>query len=157
MTIPTAIVLWQQGFLQLDFNNIDIQKSVLASAGLGVVGSAVATALFYILVQRAGGLFASLVTYGIPFVALFWGFIDKEPITWIEIICLGIILVGVYLANRPDKKESETSLASLSQSNFRKSIIKLNRHYFFFFCSKVFFNNNGKFICYLLHFMLQHL
>jgi drug/metabolite transporter (DMT)-like permease len=121
MTIPTAIVLWQQDFLQLDFNNIDIQKAVLASAGLGVVGSAVATALFYILVQRAGGLFASLVTYGIPFVALFWGFIDKEPITWIEIICLGIILVGVYLANRTDKKESESPLASLSQSNFQKT------------------------------------
>ena len=118
MVIPTAIVLWQQGFLQLDFNNINIQKSVLASVGLGVVGSAIATALFYILVQRAGGLFASLVTYGIPFVALFWGFIDKEPITWIEIICLGIILFGVYLANRPDKKESETIAAPLSKSDF---------------------------------------
>lgn len=103
MLIPTGIVLWQQDFLFLDFNNRGIQNAIWMSAGLGIVGSAFATALFYMLVQRAGGLFASLVTYGIPFIALFWGFIDGEKITWIEFICLGIILLGVYLANRPEK------------------------------------------------------
>ena len=71
-----------------------------ACLGLGVIGSAVATALFYFLVQKAGGLFASLVTYGIPFVALFWGFIYGEKITVVEIVCLAVILGGVYLANR---------------------------------------------------------
>lgn len=108
MIIPTSIVLYLQGFLQLDFSNVGVQQSLLASAGLGVAGSAIATALFYVLVIRAGGLFASLVTYGIPFIALSWGFVDGERITWIEIFCLGIILLGVYLANRPDKKESNT-------------------------------------------------
>jgi drug/metabolite transporter (DMT)-like permease len=109
MTIPSGIILWQQGFLYLDFANTGVQRSVWASIGLGIGGSAIATALFYILVQRAGGLFASLVTYGIPFIALFWGFMDGEKITWIEIICLAIILFGVYLANRPDRKESEVN------------------------------------------------
>ncbi len=109
MIIPTGLVLWQQGFLQLDFNDKIIKDAVLMSVALGIVGSAIATALFYILVQRAGGLFASLVTYGIPFVAIFWGFMDGENITWIEIICLSIILLGVYLANRPDKKNKETT------------------------------------------------
>ena len=102
LIIPTAIVLWQQGFLQLDFTNSHLQLAVIASASLGIVGSAIATALFYVLVQKAGGLFASLVTYGIPFVALFWGFAYGEKITLIEIVCLGIILLGVYLANRND-------------------------------------------------------
>lgn len=104
MLIPTGILLWQQDFLSLDFRNKGIQNAIWMSAGLGIVGSAFATALFYMLVQRAGGLFASLVTYGIPFIALFWGFIDGEKITWIEFICLGIILIGVYLANRPDRE-----------------------------------------------------
>ena len=108
MVIPTGIVLWQQHFFSLDFTNPGIQHAVIASAGLGIVGSAIATALFYILVKRAGGLFASLVTYGIPFIALFWGYIDNEKISAIQIVCLGIILLGVYLANRPDKKESNT-------------------------------------------------
>ncbi len=108
MTIPSGFVLWQQGFLQLNFNDKHVQDSIWASAGLGVAGSAIATALFYILVKRAGILFASLVTYGIPFIALFWGFRDGEKITWVKLLCLSIILLGVYLANRPDKKESNT-------------------------------------------------
>jgi len=108
MTIPAGIILWQQGFHQINFNDVHVQNSVWASIGLGIGGSAIATALFYILVQRAGILFASLVTYGIPFIALFWGFIDGEKITWVKPLCLAIILLGVYLANRPDKKESNT-------------------------------------------------
>ena len=100
MTIPTAFILWQQGFFDLDFSNQALHWPIIAAIMLGIAGSAIATALFYILVQRAGGLFASLVTYGIPFVALFWGFIYGEKITVPEIICLGIILLGVYLANK---------------------------------------------------------
>ena len=117
MTIPTGIILWQQGFFQLDFNNPTVKNAVITTTGLGIVGSAVATALFYVLVQKAGALFASLVTYGIPFIALIWGFFDKEKITWIEIICLSIILLGVYLANRPDKKISELLQNSLTQAD----------------------------------------
>ncbi len=105
MSIPAGIILWQQDFLQLDFSNATVQRAIGASVVLGLAGSAIATALFYILVKRAGGLFASLVTYGIPFVALFWGFLDNEEITWVQVICLGIILLGVYLANRPEKRE----------------------------------------------------
>jgi len=104
MTIPTAIVLWQQQFLSVDFTNTVVQNSVIASVALGVAGSAIATALFYILVKRAGGLFASLVTYGIPFVALLWGVFDHEKITWLQVACLGLILFGVYLANRPERE-----------------------------------------------------
>ncbi len=99
LILPTAIVLWQQDFLQLDFSDVHVRWAITASAALGIVGSAIATALFYTLVQRASGLFASLVTYGVPFVALFWGFVFGEKITLLEIICLGIILVGVFLAN----------------------------------------------------------
>lgn len=106
MVIPAGIILWQQGFLQLDFNDPGVQDSVWASAGLGVAGSAIATALFYILVKRAGILFASLVTYGIPFIALLWGLYDGEKITWVKLLCLAIILLGVYLANRPEKKKA---------------------------------------------------
>ena len=76
-----------------------------ASVGLGIVGSAIATALFYILVQRAGGLFASLVTYGIPFVALFWGFIDGEKITWVQPFALALFCWGFILPTGPIKRK----------------------------------------------------
>src|SRR5688572_4986607 len=104
MCMPAALVLWQQDFLSVDFSDSNVQWALINCLLLGTVGSAFATVLFYLLLQKAGGLFASLVTYGIPFVALFWGFIDGEKTSWLEIICLGIILSGVYLANRPEKK-----------------------------------------------------
>jgi drug/metabolite transporter (DMT)-like permease len=100
MIIPTAIVLWQQNFLQLPFDDDATLLAIINSVTLGVVGTAIATALFYVLVKKAGGLFASLVTYGIPFIALAWGFVFGESITVMQIACLGIILTGVYLANR---------------------------------------------------------
>ncbi|MBC7946792.1 MAG: EamA family transporter [Chitinophagaceae bacterium] len=108
MFIPAAILLWYYGFLDLDFSDEVVQWSVLNSVLLGIVASSIATVLFYTLVQKAGGLFASLVTYGIPFIALFWGFIYKESITITTIVGLVIILLGVFLANRPERKEVES-------------------------------------------------
>jgi drug/metabolite transporter (DMT)-like permease len=103
MAIPAGIVLWWSGYFQLDFSDNIIQLSSVATILLGIVASSISTVLFYMLVQKAGGLFASLVTYGIPFVALFWGILRKEPVTWLEVLCLCIILSGVYLANRNKK------------------------------------------------------
>lgn len=106
MSFPSAFILWQQGFFQLDFTDSIVQWAIINSTLLGIVASAIATVLFYILVQKAGGLFASLVTYCIPFVALFWSFNVGESITLTGIVCLAIILFGVYLANRPDRKRN---------------------------------------------------
>jgi drug/metabolite transporter (DMT)-like permease len=110
MSVPAALILWQQDFLGMDFSNSTVQWSLVNCLLLGLVGSAFGTVLFYLLVQKAGGLFASLVTYGIPFVALLWGFIDGEKINWVEIFCLAIILSGVYLANRREKKTGQFDL-----------------------------------------------
>ena len=104
MMIPAGFVLWQQNFLKLPFDNDDTLLAVINSVMLGIAATAIATALFYVLVKKAGGLFASLVTYGIPFIALAWGFIFGENITLLQIVSLGIILCGVYLANMPGKK-----------------------------------------------------
>ena len=108
MILPTALVLWQQDFFvlfssefNLNFNEPSaVRWPIIASVILGVVASAIATVLFYMLVKKAGGLFASLVTYGVPFIAIAWGFIFGENVTALQIGCLGIILGGVYLANR---------------------------------------------------------
>jgi len=110
MIIPTTWVLWQENFLQLSFNESTVQWAIVEAAILGIVGSAIATALFYILIKRAGGVFASLVTYGVPFIGILWGMLDGEKITIKQVACLGIILFGVYLANLPDKKENKTDV-----------------------------------------------
>ena len=99
MAIPATIIMWQQnvfGILQYDE---DARWSIIIACLLGIVGSAIATALYYILIQRAGGLFASLVTYAIPIVAMFWGLLAHEHVTSIQIACLTLILAGVYIAS----------------------------------------------------------
>jgi len=115
MIFPTSWVLWQQDFLQLAFEQASVQWAVVEAGILGIVGSAIATALFYVLIKRAGGIFASLVTYGIPLIGILWGILDGEKITIKQVACLGIILFGVYLANFPDKKVSKTSVLPVEE------------------------------------------
>ena len=100
ISIPAAIVLWQQDLPSIAFNNAAYRLPLLAAVVLGILGSAVATVLFYVLIKRAGGVFASLVTYGIPVIAILWGMVYGENITLIQVACLGVILSGVYLANK---------------------------------------------------------
>lgn len=100
MALPAGFVAWQQNVFSIAQYDEAARWSVAAATLLGVVGSAFATALFYILIKRAGGLFASLVTYGIPLVSILWGVLDGENVTALQVGCLGVILSGVYLANK---------------------------------------------------------
>lgn len=100
VAIPTAIVVWQQDIVSMAIYDENVRWSIVAAVLLGIVGSAIATALFYVLIKKAGGLFASLVTYGIPVVAIIWGIWAGENVTLIQVSCLAMILGGVYLANR---------------------------------------------------------
>lgn len=100
LLIPCFIILWATGYFSLPL----LQKGVLYSSGasslLGIMGTAVATILFYVLIKRSGGLFASMVTYGIPFIALSWGLLAGETINSWQIVGLIIILAGVYVTTR---------------------------------------------------------
>ena len=99
MAIPAVIIMWQQNVFSIVRYDESARWSIAIACLLGIVGSAIATALYYVLIQRAGGLFASLVTYAIPVVAMFWGLIAHEHISAIQIACLVIILAGVYIAS----------------------------------------------------------
>jgi drug/metabolite transporter (DMT)-like permease len=97
LILPTAVVLYLN---PVSFASPAMRHSIFACVALGILSSAVATALYYALIKKAGGLFASLVTYAIPIVAIFWGVLFGEQIGPLQVACLGIILGGVYLANR---------------------------------------------------------
>ena len=100
LIIPCAIILAFTGYFAMPLSNIQFIKSTLAACILGIVGTAFASILFYRLVKRAGALFAAMVTYGIPFIAVAWGYVYGETISVFQIGCLGIILSGVYISNR---------------------------------------------------------
>lgn len=101
--IPALIVLACTGYFNLDFSSSKVLWSTGAAAILGIFGTAVASIIFYMLVKRAGAVFASMVTYGIPVIAIIWGVIYGEEVGWKQVGCLGIILFGVYFANRKGK------------------------------------------------------
>ena len=97
--VPALLVLISGRFFQYDFNAA-VGYSVGAAAVLGIFGTSIASILFYKLINRAGVVFSSMVTYGIPFIANFWGLVYGEEIGWMDLVCLMVILAGVYVANR---------------------------------------------------------
>ena len=98
--IPALLVLIVSGFFNFSQVNHQLFIAISAAAFLGIVGTAFASIIFYTLVKRAGGVFASMVTYGIPFVAIGWGVFYGEAYNLKQIGCLLIILSGVYWGNR---------------------------------------------------------
>jgi drug/metabolite transporter (DMT)-like permease len=100
LILPSAAVLFFTGFFENDFSNPLVIHSTLTSALLGMVGTSMASILFYYLVKKAGILFGSLVTYGIPIVAVAWGLAYGESLAPLQVLCLGVILLGVYIVNR---------------------------------------------------------
>lgn len=73
---------------------------------LGVFGTALAMILFYRLLQLTSAIFASMVTYLMPLVAVLWGLLDGESLTWIHLVGGMLILLGVYLIQKRDRKEN---------------------------------------------------
>lgn len=101
MAIPSYIYL----FLGSDFvgklsGEPDVMRSLGAVAVLGAVGTALAVALFYKMLQMSSLIFATSVTYTIPIVAVFIGvFLLDEDLDWRHYLGCAVILVGVYLVN----------------------------------------------------------
>ena len=104
MLIPLDMfILIRENFFSNELSAPYLWKAIGASVVLGVLGTAFATWLFYILMQKAGPLFSSMVTYGLPFVAIGWGIVTGEKIGSFVMIALALILFGVYLANKKKK------------------------------------------------------
>lgn len=103
LVLPSAIILLAFNTQQVNLQAEGMIASLLASAALGVLGTTVASILFYMLLKRAGGVFASTVTYGIPFVAILWGLLYREKINGAVMLSLLVILSGIFIANTKEK------------------------------------------------------
>ncbi|MCG9899287.1 MAG: DMT family transporter [Hydrotalea sp.] len=101
MLTPAAfLVLLNTNFFNIPTTGINYWKSFIAASTLGIIGTAFASILFYMLLKKSGPLFASMVTYGIPFVAVILGWLGGESIGLLQMGALFLILGGVYLANK---------------------------------------------------------
>ncbi len=64
---------------------------------LSAVGTGVAILLFVQLIKSQGPLFAGMVSYVVPVLALFWGQFDKERLTPLQLLAIGGVLAMVGL------------------------------------------------------------
>ena len=67
---------------------------------LSLASTVIASIIFFKLVQMTSALFASMVAYLIPIIALIFGVLDGETITIYHFLGMGLILFGVYITKR---------------------------------------------------------
>lgn len=99
MLLPALFILSFTGF----FSEIHLEKvkySICFIFILGVLGTGVANIIFYKLIQMSSPVFATSVTYLIPIVAFFWGLLDNESLTFVQLLGAFIVLSGVYLSSK---------------------------------------------------------
>jgi drug/metabolite transporter (DMT)-like permease len=72
--------------------------SLVALIWLGIGPTGIATIILFVVIDRAGPTFLSTINYLIPVVAFFAGVIFlNEPLSWISLVALSIILSGIAL------------------------------------------------------------
>ena len=100
LIVPAFIVLAFTDF----FSTFKINQTNINSLGyvtvLAIVGTGLAKVLYNKMVHLATPIFASSVTYLIPVVAVFWGILDGEKLSFTQLIAAIVILLGVYLVNK---------------------------------------------------------
>ena len=95
-------------------------RAILAIVGLGVLGTAAAFVIYYLLIAEIGAGRASLVSYLTPPVALAYGAIFlSEEITAAAIIGTVLILAGVALASRRPRPPADAAVVGGELGGFR--------------------------------------
>lgn len=105
LVLPGLVILYFTGFFETVLQSAEMQKALLYVVVLAVFGTAIALVLFNRMVQIAGPIFASSVTYTMPLLAIFWGIVDGEKLNFFQLFGGAVILVGVYLANWRKKEK----------------------------------------------------
>jgi len=100
LIIPAFVVLLSTDF----FSTFQTTKTTLIALGyitiLAIFGTGIAKIFYNKMVHLASPVFASSVTYLIPIVAVFWGYLDGEELSFVQLFAGLIILLGVYLVNK---------------------------------------------------------
>lgn len=102
---PSLLILGMTGFFEEFKGTAEQWKGLGYITTLGLVGTAIAMILFYKLIQQTSAIFASLVTYLMPLVAVIWGILDGEKLMLVHALGGILILAGIYLIQMKPVKE----------------------------------------------------
>ena len=96
----SVIILWLTG-AGLIIAQADTWRNSMPSLILLALACTVfANIFFYWLIQRTTAIFSSAIAYAIPCMALVWGSVDGEYITWFQFAGFGFIVAAVYALRR---------------------------------------------------------
>ena len=98
--LPATLIIPFTDIPQVTMTHPKGWESLLYLSILAVVSTVLALIIFYRLVQRTSAIFGASVAYLIPGIAVIWGLIDGESIGVFEIVCLVLIVLGVYLIRK---------------------------------------------------------
>ncbi len=102
VTSPLAIVYLLFSDMSAPLHTVNWIRNLCFIAILAILGSAIALAIYYVLIRDTSPVFGSTVTYFIPIVATLWGFADNEHFSSSMLISVTFIFAGVFIINRPD-------------------------------------------------------
>jgi drug/metabolite transporter (DMT)-like permease len=97
---PAWLYLLFSDFTEVISSDPTTLYSLGAVVLLSLFGTVMASILFYYMVQRTSAVFGSTVTYLMPIVALFWGILDGEVISFLHFMGMATILTGVYITKK---------------------------------------------------------
>lgn len=101
---PSLIALTSTGFFSEFSYSKDNLLGLMFVSILSIFGTGLAMMMNYRLLKVSSPLFASTVTLVMPIVAIIWGIIDGEKLTYIQFIGAGVIIAGLIFLRTNQKK-----------------------------------------------------
>lgn len=107
VAIPAGLATYLTGAPETFASNPHAFEGLGYIAILSLVGTCFALLIFNRIIALTSAVFASSVTYFIPFVAVLLGIVfDQDPFHWLQLIAMLIVLTGVYIAGKAKSGKS---------------------------------------------------
>ena len=118
MRVQIAAALWTLPFAADGARSSDFSRSsVLAVAGLGVVGTGIAFVAFGTLLERTGLTRAMIPTYFTPIVGLVLGTLfNNETIALVSVAGMLVVIASAWMTSKPDERDVMLSETATRQS-----------------------------------------
>jgi len=104
VAIPAVLAAFFTGTFTTMQHNPHAMEGLGYISILSLLGTCLALLLFNSIIARTSAVFASSVTYFIPFVAVLFGTLyNNESFEMLQLVAMFVVLSGVYLANSKGK------------------------------------------------------
>lgn len=114
--IPAGVAVLFTGVPQTFQTNPHAMEGLGYIAVLSILGTCLALLIFNRIIALTSAVFASSVTYFIPFVAVLLGIVfDHDPFHWLQLVAMLIVLTGVYLTGRSNGSAKKSPSGNVTQ------------------------------------------